>query len=104
MDDLLTSTEPAGLMAAAGDLGRRLVEAIGSTIVGKDAEIAAAVACVLSGGHLLVEDVPGVGKTLLAQTMAAAIGGTFRRVQGTPDLLPGDVVGAVVPDEGEGWH
>jgi MoxR-like ATPase len=104
MDQMLTSADSASQLAAAGDLGRRLIEAVGSTVVGKDEEIAKAVACVLSGGHLLVDDVPGVGKTLLAQTIAAAIGGSFRRVQGTPDLLPGDVIGAVVPDEGEGWH
>ena len=91
-------------MAAATRVADRLVGAIATTIVGKRPEIEAAVACVLAGGHLLLEDVPGVGKTLLAQTMAAAIGGSFRRIQGTPDLLPGDVVGAVVPDEGEGWR
>ncbi|MET0909750.1 MAG: AAA family ATPase, partial [Ilumatobacteraceae bacterium] len=55
------------------------------------------VASVLSGGHLLIEDVPGVGKTLLAQVIARAIGGTFRRIQGTSDLLPGDVTGSLVP-------
>lgn len=95
---------PAAQLAAATRVGERLVEATGTTIVGKRLEIEAAVACVLAGGHLLLEDVPGVGKTLLAQTMAAAIGGSFRRIQGTPDLLPGDVVGSVVPDEGEGWR
>jgi MoxR-like ATPase len=94
---------PAAL-AAATRVADRVVGAAATTIVGKRAEIELAVACVLAGGHLLLEDVPGVGKTLLAQTLAAAIGGSFRRIQGTPDLLPGDVVGSVVPDEGEGWH
>src|SRR5580765_2180643 len=89
------------VLAAATRVADRLVGAIATTIVGKPGEIELAVACVLAGGHLLLEDVPGVGKTLLAQTMAAAAGGSFRRIQGTPDLLPGDVVGAVVPDEGE---
>lgn len=107
MDDLLTTIDrpfAAADIATAGDLGRRMAEAVAATVVGKRDEIARAVACVLSGGHLLVEDVPGVGKTLLAQTLAASMGGSFRRIQGTPDLLPGDVAGAVVPDEGEGWH
>ena len=58
----------------------------------------AAAACLLSSGHLLIEDIPGVGKTLLAQVVAAAVGGTFHRIQGTPDLLPGDVTGSMVPD------
>jgi MoxR-like ATPase len=114
MERVLTSFAPPSATAraddarmavtAAGALGRALTEAVAGTIVGKAEAISQAVACVLSGGHLLVEDVPGVGKTLLAQTLAAAMGGSFGRVQGTPDLLPGDVVGAVVPDEGEGWH
>ncbi|MEZ5249739.1 MAG: AAA family ATPase [Ilumatobacteraceae bacterium] len=62
---------------------------------GDIAEIAAA--CVLSR-HLLIEDIPGVGKTLLAQSIAAAVGGTFHRIQGTVDLLPGDVTGTLVPE------
>jgi MoxR-like ATPase len=60
------------------------------------AEVAAA--CLLSRGHLLIEDIPGVGKTLLAQVIAAAVGGSFHRIQGTVDLLPGDVTGTLVPD------
>jgi MoxR-like ATPase len=67
---------PAAL-AAATRVAERLVEATATTIVGKRTEIEAAVACVLAGGHLLLEDVPGVGKTLLAQTMAAAVGARF---------------------------
>jgi MoxR-like ATPase len=109
MDDLLASSRRArvaadGPVMAAGELGSRLVAAVSATVVGKHDAVVDAVACVLSAGHLLVQDVPGVGKTLLAQTLAASIGGSFRRIQGTPDLLPADVVGAVVPDEGEGWR
>jgi MoxR-like ATPase len=91
---------PAGAtLAEAAALGHRLVAAVRETLVGKDEAAADAVAAVLAGGHLLVDDVPGVGKTLLAQTLAAAVGGSFRRVQGTPDLLPSDVLGSVVPDD-----
>jgi len=59
-------------------------------------------AALLAGGHVLLEDVPGVGKTLLAKTLARALGGAFRRVQGTPDLMPGDLLGFSVyrPQDG----
>jgi MoxR-like ATPase len=91
-------------LADGRELAQRLIASLGERIVGKPAEIEAAVACVLSGGHLLLEDVPGVGKTLLANTFAQLIGGRFTRVQGTPDLLPGDVLGSVVPDQTDGWR
>jgi MoxR-like ATPase len=94
---------PAGAaLPETAALGKRLVAALQHTMVGKDEAVTDAVAAVLAGGHLLVDDVPGVGKTLLAQTLAAAIGGSFRRVQGTPDLLPSDVLGSVVPDDAVG--
>jgi MoxR-like ATPase len=91
-------------MADAQGLAQRLIARLSQTIVGKPAEIEAAVACVLSGGHLLLEDVPGVGKTLLAHSLATLTGGVFNRVQGTPDLLPGDVLGGVIPDQADGWR
>ena len=71
--------------------------AVGAVLAGRDEAVATAVACLLSGGHLLIEDIPGVGKTLLAQALAASVGGSFHRIQGTPDLLPGDVLGSMVP-------
>ncbi len=71
--------------------------AIDAVVAGQHDVAEIAVAAVLSGGHLLIEDVPGVGKTLLAQVIARALGGTFQRVQGTSDLLPGDVTGALMP-------
>src|SRR5439155_3661482 len=61
-----------------------------------------AVAVLLAGGHLLLQDVPGVGKTVLARAMARSIGGTFKRVQATPDLLPSDITGGMVYDGGRG--
>src|SRR5580700_5856628 len=57
-----------------------------------------AVGCLLAGGHLLVEDLPGVGKTTLAKALARSLGLDFRRVQCTADLLPADIVGALVYD------
>jgi MoxR-like ATPase len=77
--------------------GNKVLDAVGGVMAGSEEASRTAVACLLSGGHLLIEDIPGVGKTLLAQALAASIGGSFHRIQGTPDLLPGDVTGSMVP-------
>ena len=74
----------------------RLVDQVGTIIVGKRAQIVDAVACLLAGGHLLIEDVPGVGKTTLAHALAGSLGLDFRRVQFTADLMPSDLVGVSV--------
>jgi MoxR-like ATPase len=71
----------------------RLRQNIQKVIVGKDDIIDLALIAILTNGHLLLEDVPGTGKTTLAKTIAASLGCTFRRVQFTPDLLPSDVTG-----------
>jgi len=72
---------------------KRLRENIQLVIVGKDERIELALVAVLCEGHILVEDVPGIGKTTLAKALAASLGCTFRRIQFTPDLLPSDVTG-----------
>jgi len=90
--DTAPDTAPDGTTAVAG-LGARLVANIDAVIAGKHDVAEVAVATLLSGGHLLIEDIPGVGKTLLAQVMARSIGGTFHRIQGTSDLLPSDITG-----------
>lgn len=74
----------------------RIVAAIESVIDGKPAAVRAALVCLLAEGHLLIEDVPGVGKTMLARALAASVDATVRRIQFTPDLLPGDVTGVSV--------
>jgi MoxR-like ATPase len=74
----------------------RLLENIGSVVLGKPEVIKLAVVALLAEGHVLIEDVPGVGKTLLARAMAASIDSSFRRVQFTPDLLPSDILGSSV--------
>ena len=74
----------------------RIVENVGRVIIGKDPAIRLAMVALLSRGHILVEDVPGVGKTMLARSIAITTGCDFKRVQFTPDLLPSDVTGASV--------
>ena len=74
----------------------RLVDQICTVIVGKRAQIEDCVACLLAGGHLLIEDVPGVGKTTLAHTLAVCLGLKFSRVQFTADLMPSDLIGVSV--------
>ena len=69
---------------------------LGSIILGKDEQISLALACLLARGHLLIEDLPGLGKTMLAQSLAKTLGLTFRRIQFTSDLLPADIIGVSV--------
>jgi len=84
---------------SAGELSTlltRLLDNVGTVVLGKPEAIKLAVVALLSEGHLLVEDVPGVGKTLLARAIAASIDCSFRRLQFTPDLLPSDILGSSV--------
>ncbi|HEY8369583.1 MAG TPA: MoxR family ATPase [Thermodesulfobacteriota bacterium] len=74
----------------------RLVGAVERVIVGKPEVVRLAIVTLLARGHLLIEDVPGVGKTTLAQTLARAVGGSFSRIQFTNDLLPADILGVAV--------
>ena len=73
---------------------------IGTVIVGKDLQIRQSLTCLLAGGHLLIEDAPGVGKTTLAHAIATSLGLPFRRMQFTSDLLPSDVIGVTVYERG----
>ena len=74
----------------------KLVDQISTIVVGKRLQIEDCVACLLAGGHLLIEDVPGVGKTTLAHALAVSLGLDFRRVQFTADLMPSDLIGVSV--------
>jgi MoxR-like ATPase len=75
--------------------------AVSGAVVGSELPLRLLATALLAGGHALVEDVPGVGKTLLARAFAQSLGLTFSRVQGTPDLLPTDVTGSSILDKGE---
>jgi MoxR-like ATPase len=70
--------------------------ALGTIILGKDSQIALALSCLLARGHLLIEDLPGLGKTMLAQSLARVLGLSFSRIQFTSDLLPADIVGVSI--------
>ncbi|HET6905664.1 MAG TPA: AAA family ATPase [Rhodanobacteraceae bacterium] len=101
MDTTLTRSEPAQRdeHELDRDLRKRLdsaVAQINSVLLGKQHQVRLAFACLLAGGHLLIEDVPGVGKTTLAHAMAATFDLVFQRIQFTSDLLPSDIVGVSV--------
>jgi MoxR-like ATPase len=81
---------------------RNCAAQIGAVIVGKDLQIRQSLTCLLAGGHLLIEDAPGVGKTTLAHAIALSLGLPFRRLQFTSDLLPSDVIGVSVYDRTDG--
>ena len=80
----------------------RVVGNVERAIAGKREGVLLAVTTLLAGGHVLIEDVPGVGKTLLAKALARSVAGDFRRIQFTPDLLPADVTGTNVYNQGDG--
>lgn len=81
---------------------RPVLEAIGQIILGKERQVRLTAACLLARGHLLIEDLPGVGKTTLAHALARAIGLDFQRIQFTSDLLPADILGVSVFDRESG--
>ena len=77
---------------------QQLLKAANQVILGKDKQIRLAVCCLLARGHLLIEDIPGVGKTTLAHTLAKLLGLNYQRIQFTSDILPADIIGASVFD------
>src|SRR3954454_20522995 len=83
-------------MAEVTAVSKRIIGNIEKVVIGKRQEIILALVAYLSEGHVLLEDVPGVAKTMLARALAASVGCSFKRVQCTPDLLPNDVTGASI--------
>ncbi len=83
-------------------LTEKIIAEVETAIVGKHEVLQKMMAAFLSGGHVLLEDYPGLAKTLIANSFAAVLGMSFRRIQFTPDLLPGDITGGYVFDKGQG--
>jgi MoxR-like ATPase len=81
---------------------QEIVENVAKVIIGKKPVIERALAAVIAQGHLLIEDVPGVGKTMLAKSISVSIGCSFKRIQFTPDLLPSDIVGVSIYNQSTG--
>ena len=79
-----------------------VVDEIGKTVLGKKGQIKMALTCLFAGGHLLIEDIPGIGKTTLAKVLSRCMGLDFRRVQFTSDMLPGDILGSSIFDRNTG--
>ena len=80
-------------------IARRLTEAASRIILGKEHAVRLALACILARGHLLIEDIPGVGKTTLAHVLARLLGLQFQRIQFTSDMLPADIIGVSIFDQ-----
>jgi MoxR-like ATPase len=88
------------VQAEINEVVNDLIKNIDAVVRGKHHEIRMAVCCLLTEGHLLLDDVPGTGKTTLAKAIAGSISGTWKRVQFTPDLLPSDITGVMIYDQG----
>jgi MoxR-like ATPase len=100
------SVKDAGVEATppyeVGRLAGAVLDSVGSVVVGKRAALELVLAGILAGGHVLLEDLPGLGKTLTARSFAQSLGLDFRRLQFTPDLLPADVTGSFLYDQRKG--
>ncbi|HEY5902687.1 MAG TPA: MoxR family ATPase [Anaerolineales bacterium] len=84
--------------AEVSTLGKQVIGEVERAVVGKRGVLEMIMTCVLAGGHILLEDFPGLGKTLIARSFAAVLGLDFKRIQFTPDLLPGDITGGYIFD------
>jgi MoxR-like ATPase len=99
MNDAAATAMPA---YEVGRLARAVLDSVGTVLVGKRDALELVLAGILAGGHVLLEDLPGLGKTLTARSFAQALGLDFRRLQFTPDLLPADVTGSFLYDQRRG--
>ena len=101
-DAVLTKKNGSQDLKWARDESQKIIENVKKVIVGKDGAVELAVVALICSGHILIEDVPGVGKTMLARSLAQSAGCTFRRIQFTPDLLPSDITGVSIYDQKSG--
>jgi MoxR-like ATPase len=83
-------------IAKVSELGGKVIDEVERAVVGKRDLLETIMASALAGGHILLEDYPGLGKTLIARSFASALGLDFKRIQFTPDLLPGDITGGYI--------
>ncbi len=95
------SPQPALEPRRAAELLGRIEANVHRIIVGKDRVVRLAAAGLVAGGHVLLQDLPGTGKTMLARALATSVGGSFRRIQCTPDLLPSDITGSSIFNQKE---
>jgi MoxR-like ATPase len=96
LSDVAASQQPSLQPRRAAELLGRIEENVHRVIVGKERVVRLAAAGLVAGGHVLLQDLPGTGKTMLARALATSVGGTFRRIQCTPDLLPSDITGSSI--------
>ena len=93
------TVRPASQVVTVAQRAQSILRELARIVVGKDEMLKLALACMIARGHLLIEDIPGVGKSTLAQSLAAALGLKYARIQFTSDLLPADVLGVSIYDE-----
>ncbi len=98
----MTTAHPLPTLPDVADAAARVRDNVGRVIVGREQVLDYALAAILSEGHILLDDVPGLGKTMLAKSFARSIGCSFRRIQFTPDLLPSDVTGVNIYNQQSG--
>jgi len=94
-------SEPGENLEAISASLNQLKQHVNQHLIGQTKVVEQVLVAILSGGHVLIEGVPGLGKTLLVQVLASGIGGSFKRIQFTPDLMPGDITGHVMFDMGQ---
>ena len=101
MTTILENRQPSLTVGQVKQLSDTISNEVGKVVVGKSEEVKMIVACLLAGGHALLQGVPGVAKTVMAKALANSLSLQFRRIQFTPDLLPSDIVGTFIFDQKE---
>lgn len=99
---MISTPPPSGPVQGHAQLAQEIVRNVEKVLEGKHAQVELALAAMVAGGHLLIEDVPGLGKTMLARALALSVGLSFKRIQFTADLMPSDIVGGPVYNPKDG--